>query len=453
MIQRIVCSILLLGAAALPAAGGPDSLRARWAADGRSVRLSFSLTEAPGAVGRNYAVSVTPCLVSSRGDTLRLTPAAFRGRRNQRYVERRRYYGQEPDAAGLEYSLGDTARYTLTLTPAEAPWVWQERVSLITEREREGCCRVDPLPAHEGGSVAYVPPFRPELPALAERRGRAGELAGDNPVLRPWADYRPYDSTRILRKERGALTVYFPVDRATLSADFRQNRATLDRIISITRQVMADTTSTVRRVQIIGLASVEGPQARNRRLADARAQALKSYIQERVPHMPDSLFECVGGGEAWTELRSQVEDEPPFEGRAEVLRIIHEEPDPDRRERRIKAVAGGRAYDYLKRQVLTEQRNSGYLQIYYDYVPDTAAAVINRASALLRQEGRAPEALSLLRTVAHDARAWNALGVALYLTGDAPAARRYFEAAAQRGVEAARQNLRSMEATERARSL
>ena len=186
------------------------------------------------------------------------------------------------------------------------------------------------------------------------------------------------------------------------------------------------------------------------------ADLFSIQTQERYP---DTYDETIAQGQQEQQeavrlaLRSQVEDEPPFEGRQEVLRIIHEEPDPDRRERRIKAVAGGRAYDYLKRQVLTEQRNSGYLQIYYDYVPDTAAAVINRASALLRQEGRAPEALSLLRTVAHDARAWNALGVALYLTGDAPAARRYFEAAAQRGVEAARQNLRSMEATERARSL
>lgn len=96
--------------------------------------------------------------------------------------------------------------------------------------------------------------------------------------------------------------------------------------------------------------------------------------------MPDSLFECANGGEAWTELRDQIE-ELQFEGRDEVLRIIDTEPNLDRREARIKQLNGRRTYNYLKKHVLIDQRNSGYLQIYYDYVPDHAAAVINQASA------------------------------------------------------------------------
>ena len=67
--------------------------------------------------------------------------------------------------------------------------------------------------------------------------------------------------------------------------------------------------------------------------------------------------------------------------------------------------------------VLADQRNSGYLRIYYDYVPDYDALTINEAVGLLREE-RYAEALPLLRGVSEASRAWNALGVALYMTNN-----------------------------------
>lgn len=317
-------------------------------------------------------------------------------------------------------------------------------------REKEGCCDVADLPAADKGYFVYIPPFNPVLPFVPDNSGRAGELEKDNPVLHHISQYRPYDKSRILRKEKGALTIYFPVDKSQIRTDFRENKTILDRIVSITREVMADTTSSVKVIQIVGLASVEGPQARNNRLAGQRADALKRYIQQRVS-VPDSLFECANGGEAWTELRDQIE-ELQFEGRDEVLRIIDTEPNLDRREARIKQLNGRRTYNYLKKHVLIDQRNSGYLQIYYDYVPDRAAAVINQASALLGEE-KYDEALRLLRTVETDKRAYNALGVAYYMTGDTARGLKYLKAAAADGNEAARNNLRQMQATERARQI
>ena len=84
------------------------------------------------------------------------------------------------------------------------------------------------------------------------------------------------------------------------------------------------------------------------------------------------------------------------------------------------------------------------MRIYYDYVPDAAAATINKASALLRQE-KYDEALQLLRTVQSDQRAQNALGVALYMTGDKEAGIRCFEAAASNGNAEAIQNLKQLQ--------
>ena len=98
---------------------------------------------------------------------------------------------------------------------------------------------------------------------------------------------------------------------------------------------------------------------------------------------------------------------------------------------------------YIKEHLLADQRNSGYIRIYYDYVPDAAAAAINQASQLMQQE-RYAEALTLLQGVKNDPRGWNALGVALWHTGDVNGATEYFRRAAQQGNADAKENLRQL---------
>lgn len=298
-------------------------------------------------------------------------------------------------------------------------------------------------------------PIKPEAePVLVfhpveDNTGKAGVLQQENPLLEHISNYRPYDRTRVLRKEKGALFVYFPVGKSDINHDFRGNAEVLDRIVNITRQIMADTTSTVCRIQIVGMASVEGAVARNEKLAGARADALKQYIQERV-QMPDSFFDLANGGEAWADFRSQIVELMDNTTNADTIRalqrairIIDTENDLNYREVCLRRLAGGSTYAYIKKHLLPDQRNSGYLRIYYDYVPDANAPVINRATELLQQK-RYSEALPLLRSVQGDSRSWNALGVALWQTGDHAAAQNYFKIAAQQGNADAKQNLKAL---------
>ena len=410
--------------------------------DSTQLRLKFVLADGD-SVGGDYAVRAVPMLTGGKGDTLRLKPVVFRGKRNMRYIERARYYGTAPAAVGDEVAAGSEVAYDVTLTRAEHPWLWGRGGACLTVgRTKEGCCDVIPMTPVSRGCFVYVPPFVPMLANVPDNTGKAGELERSNPVLQHISKYRPYDSSRILRKEKGALYVHFPLDKWLLLHDFRDNAATLDRIVSITRDIMADTTSTVKTIQIIGLASVEGSVERNRRLAGNRAAALKAYIQRMVP-TPDSLYECVNGGEAWTELRDQIAD-TDCQWRDALLAIIDNETDPDRRERRIKTLDNGRAYAYLKDNVLGDQRNSGYMRIYYDYVPDHAARTINAATELLRQ-GRYDEAKRMLLTVKADRRSWNALGVAYYMTGGEAEALDWFRRSAADGNPQAKDNLRQAE--------
>lgn len=436
----VILCLWAMGAFALHAQTARRSALLSCQADSVTMHLRYVLA-ADSAVGSDYALCYMPELTNDKGDFLTLDPLVFRGKRNMRYVERARFYHNKTQAMTAEQPATAVQEREVTLSRRDFPWLWQGPVVLKAEVEKEGCCQVEDMPEVVLGNFRYKAPFVPMVAMVEDNTGKAGELQRDNPVLQHISQYRPYDDTRILRKEKGALYVHFPVSQSVLQHDFRGNDATLDRIEQITRAIMADTTSSVKLIQIIGLASVEGPRNKNIALAGSRAEALKRYLQQRV-NTPDALYECVNGGEAWTELRDQIADSS-FDGRDELLRIIDTEKDPDRCEQLIKQVRGGKAYAYLRSNILSDQRNSGYVRIYYDYVPDEAAKTINAASALL-QQGKYSEALQLLLTVRQDERAQNALGVAYYMTGDKEKGIECMRRAAKNGNEQARRNMEQL---------
>ena len=299
--------------------------------------------------------------------------------------------------------------------------------------------------------VVEPEPFVPVVMAVEEWKGVAGMLEKDNPVLRPSSEYRPYTPDMVLRKMDGPLYVHFPLDNTVLQPDFRDNSLTLGKIVDITRQIMADTTSSVSCIQIVGLASIEGAEKYNRQLADGRATALQRYVQQELG-LPDSLFEATGGGEAWSEFRDQVNDillaggaqSITREQAAKVLNIIDSEPDPAKRELRIRNLESGNLWPLLESELLSNQRNSGYIRIYYDYVPDATARTINDGIAAINRSDY-PLALELLESVKDDPRSTNALAVALWYNGREQEAVDILRKAAAQGDSAAARNLAGME--------
>ena len=290
-------------------------------------------------------------------------------------------------------------------------------------------------------------PFVPVLSKVADFKGRAGQLQQENPVVQHISNYRPYDRTRILRKEKDALFVHFDQGKSQITANFRDNQRVMDRIVDITRQIMTDSASSVKKIQIIGLASIEGAPAVNERLAQNRALALQKYIQQNVT-VPDTLFETVGGGEAWSEFRDQLSDMVSENAHlSKAIEIIDQESDDKVRERRIKQLENGRTWAYIRDYILKDLRNSGYIRIYFDYVPDKAAATINEASELLTTDciDCHREALRLLQTVRNDERAQNALATALWFCGYRDEALSTFRRAAANGNSDAQENLRRLE--------
>lgn len=130
---------------------------ARFSPAGDSLQLRLALSEAARGVGRDYAVTVTPAVVSPAGDTLRLAPVTFRAARNQRLTARGRHFGTAPAATWAECALGDTVLLSPALSLAAHPWLASGRCRVTALREREGCCRVEALPEQALGAFAYVP--------------------------------------------------------------------------------------------------------------------------------------------------------------------------------------------------------------------------------------------------------------------------------------------------------
>lgn len=167
-------------------------------------------------------------------------------------------------------------------------------------------------------------------------------------------------------KVRDTLYVHFPWSKSVLSEDFRENRETLQRIIDATRESASNGNMTIKKIQIVGLASVEGNTAYNERLAHNRAIALKKYVQQRVD-LPDEKFEVVGGGEAWEWFRKQLVenvDQRPDLKRA--IEIIDTAPNVNNRKWRLHVMNHGQTWEYIRRHILKNQRNSGYIIVYYE---------------------------------------------------------------------------------------
>ena len=408
---------------------------AQWARDGRTLTINYNLI--PQEVKTDYAYIVTPMLCT-QNDTLLLEPQIWRGANNARKLHRQVVLQGGTEGSYALAKSNETVSRQQEFRLADYPWLHDAPLSLTFRQEREGCCKVEDLGVVREPLPAYKRMLVPKLSVIKDFEGRAGELKDDNPVIAHISKYRPYDRTRILRKEEGMLVVHYELAKSDLREDFGNNKPILDRIVTLTREIMNDETSNVRIVQIVGLASVEGNTAKNEQLALDRANALKRYVQARV-NVPDSLFEVNNGGEAWAELRDQIND-AQFEGYERSLNVIDETEDAAQRERKLRALP---TYRYVRDNLLQDQRNAGYLRIFYDYAPDKQAATINRASQLMMLE-RYQDALELLNTVRDDIRAENALGCALYMTGHEAEGMEYFRRAAARGNEDAIENLRQL---------
>ena len=262
-----------------------------------------------------------------------------------------------------------------------------------------------------------------QVKEIAPEKTSAREIAGQEHWVTPLENYRtvdeimgaPIDSIRY---------VHFPLDSITLFRNFADNATVLDQILDASRAIMQDSRDSLALIQIVGLASVEGDWKHNKWLGEGRAAALKDYVVRELD-LEDSQVEATGKGEAWGWFRRQVERLVPDGGEGItgddakwLLDLMDNEPNPVEREKKMKARKP--LYKALKESILKDQRNSGYVHIYFTTKPDTIARNLNRINNLIREHKYA-EALSqyegrqeYLDRAGKDAEAANAYGISMF---------------------------------------
>lgn len=423
---------LSAGATVVPA----DSLAVRWNGS-ESVTVNMSLDAGGETLRRNSRVILTPQLVGADGNVVTLPAVEFATRRNRKYNDR--IAALEELERNSVYSAGDTVEYSQTV-PAEE-WMLRTPLTLRLVREKESCCNITLLSEDNIAQSEYVSPYVPVVAAVAPARSVSDMIAEKEPLLCPYSEYRPFDRSIPLASMKGALFVHFKVNKSDIDTAYRDNREVLDRIVSIMQGVSADTASAVMKIRVVGLSSPEGPVGFNERLSLKRAQALKEYVDARVS-MPEEAYEVIAAGEAWADLEYAVENSDIAE-KEELLSILREVEDPVERERLLRKFNGGKAFDYLKQQVFVDQRNSGYIQVYYETAPDAGAEAINRAVELV-DAGKYDEAIGILEELDDD-RKFNTLATAYFMAGRKSEAIDCFRKAASAGDEDARKNLENIE--------
>ena len=157
------------------------------------------------------------------------------------------------------------------------------------------------------------------------------------------------------RAEQGEAYLDFAVGKTRIEPGFGRNAAELEKIRSMIELVYNDKDITINRISIAGYASPEGSLAMNERLSEGRANALRSYLQERYPAIGRSLYAVYFGGENWDDLVKALRDSDMPERQA-VLDIIERYSIAGGREAKLMALNGGNPWRYMLREMFPALR-------------------------------------------------------------------------------------------------
>ena len=256
--------------------------------------------------------------------------------------------------------------------------------------------------------------------------------------------------------------VVFPTSSAVLERQMGRNAAVLDRLQGAIETIRDDEATDEILVSIVGLSSIEGPRAQNDSLSVRRARAVADYLNGRT-FVSRKFFETIGKGEAWDWFKDQLEAIPDGgEGLSRedvswLLNLVYNVADPDERERQLRARPA--LYRKVVGSLLEDQRNAGYIRVYYSNKPDPATQKLNGPVYALIGAKKYHKAVKEIKAdqavmdlVQRNPEAANAYGVALYFTAldkkDPDAERealQLLQRAAREGSEAAAQNLKGIE--------
>ena len=170
------------------------------------------------------------------------------------------------------------------------------------------------------------------------------------------------------------ITIQFPSGKADIDVTYAGNDSILGKLVSAIsllshkdetagqngRSTDAEEIVNAGRltIEITGYASPDGKGLFNQQLSADRAMALKVYLKNALPMLPDSLFRLHAAGEDWEGVHQWVADRPDMQYRDEVLRIIDRVPADKGRKKQLMDLKWGHPYIYLSQHCFPTLRNA-----------------------------------------------------------------------------------------------
>ncbi|MBD8981680.1 MAG: DUF3868 domain-containing protein [Bacteroides cellulosilyticus] len=283
----------------------------------------------------------------------------------------------------------------------------------------------------------------------------------------------------------------FEVNKVDIRPEYMSNPQELAKIRAMIDDLKSDANVNVKRLDIIGYASPEGTLAANKRLSEGRAMALRNYLAARYD-FPRNQYYIIFGGENWDGLVKAL-DTFEMEYKAEVLDIITNIPIEKGRETKLMQLRGGVPYRLMLKEIFPSLRvaickvsydvrnfnleeakevikkrpqnlslnemfmvantypkgSQEFIDVFETAVrlyPESEVAAMNAATAALSRNDLVSAERYLERVKSDDCLPEynNAMGVLSLMKGEYELSEKYLKAAAQSGLDAAKENLEEL---------
>lgn len=158
---------------------------------------------------------------------------------------------------------------------------------------------------------------------------------------------------RVVRTGDSDYSIRYLINLSRLNTSLNGNSKELAQLNAFMDEVMKDTVMRVNSVTITGYASPDGPHAFNERLARARAQDFKNYVDRKYGFSRKFNVRTDAVAEDWEMTRMLVE-QSSIPDKAAVLRVIDGTSDLQVKEQRLKEMPA--AWEYMKTNILPPLR-------------------------------------------------------------------------------------------------
>lgn len=180
------------------------------------------------------------------------------------------------------------------------------------------------------------------------------------------------------------LSIYFRVSKVEVDPSYRNNRATLSKIISV---FTSENIPYIKSARIEAYASPEGSIAFNEKLSWGRAKSIKKYIINNCPPAINTEITAEGVGENWNGLRKLIHADINAPRRNQMLSII----DRGLADKRTNSGAyykkelinlGPNIWNYIRKNYLPLLRMEALIVVFVK--PDAPQLVLNNINESLR---------------------------------------------------------------------